>query len=136
MSNLPPEVAATIAAIEVLTTRGAKGAVRIERVLKVEVWDKVRALELLAKHLGMLKERVEIGAPVPLFALPAGTRVDVGLRPRPAPAGGSGRRAAACQADARSAFALEWRTAKRRGAIDGNDESRRQGRGRGAHCLA
>lgn len=66
--EMPPEARAALAGLEVeehpetgATTRKMKG------------WDKVRALELLAKHLGMLREKVEIAA-----AEPVSIRIDMG----------------------------------------------------------
>jgi len=34
---------------------------RTDDVIKFKSWDKGRALELLFKHLGLMKERVDIG---------------------------------------------------------------------------
>lgn len=51
------EVAAAIAGIEVDIRASPEGT--ITRVAKVRRWDKLRALELLAKYHGLLKDRVE-----------------------------------------------------------------------------
>ena len=50
-----------IASIEVSRerTRAVGDATVEESTVKVRVWDKVRALELLAKHLGLLTEQVD-----------------------------------------------------------------------------
>ena len=59
--NLTPGVGARIASIEVSRerTRAVGDATVEESTVKVRVWDKVRALELLAKHLGLLTEQVD-----------------------------------------------------------------------------
>jgi len=65
--KIPADVAATIAAIESDDKDGS--------IKKVKFWDKVRALELLGKHLKMFTERNEIadgnGAPVVIQFMPA-----------------------------------------------------------------
>jgi phage terminase small subunit len=60
VNELPDGVAPTIASVEVTKQRTSKaGEVSTEEwVSKVKAWDKVRALEMLAKHLGLLKENV------------------------------------------------------------------------------
>ena len=59
--ELSDEAAAAIAAIEVVTRNIGDG--EVEYVHKVKSWDKVRALELLGKHLGMLKDRISLEGP-------------------------------------------------------------------------
>lgn len=51
-TKFPPQAAAAIANLEVIKARG-----RMAGGLKVRLHDKVRALELLAKHLGLFKEQ-------------------------------------------------------------------------------
>lgn len=58
------DTAAAIAAIEVVTNSGEagrddEGRKLVERTHKIKTWDKVSALEKIAKHLGMFVERHE-----------------------------------------------------------------------------
>jgi phage terminase small subunit len=59
--ELPDSVAPVIASVEVTKERTRKdGEVTTEEfVTKVKAWDKVRALEMLAKHVGLLKDQVQ-----------------------------------------------------------------------------
>jgi phage terminase small subunit len=91
MLDLTVGESAIIASIEVLRRNldGTDGVT--QDVHKVKVWDvrgpKVRALELLGKHLGLFKE----GAPPlqqPVFVFPPGTHVDVHSTPAPSPSPG------------------------------------------------
>ena len=56
----PNELSAAISGVEVATNSKGEGAV--EHVAKVRFWDKVRALELLARHLGMLNDKLKLDA--------------------------------------------------------------------------
>jgi phage terminase small subunit len=86
LHELGDNAAKAIASIEIVrekTTRkeGETEEVTVEeRVVKVRAWDKVRALEMLGKYYGLLKDRVEHtganGAPIE-------TRVVFGGRHRP-----------------------------------------------------
>ena len=60
--DLAPGVRARIAAIDVVRerTRAVGDTTVEESTVKVRVWDKVRALELLMKHLGLLTEQVNV----------------------------------------------------------------------------
>lgn len=64
--ELPIEARAALASVDVQrekTTRTVDGTEEVtieDCVVKVKAWDKVRALELLAKHLGIITERREI----------------------------------------------------------------------------
>jgi len=62
MSDLPDDVAPIIASVEVTRERTRVNGDRTETesVTKVRAWDKVKALELLAKNLGLLKDRLQI----------------------------------------------------------------------------
>ncbi len=64
LDKLPPEAAACISSMEIITrTRPGSEPVEVEYVAKVKTWDKPAALTLLAKHLGLLIDRVQnIGA--------------------------------------------------------------------------
>lgn len=53
----PDDAAAAIASMEATTAERGQGDV--EHVVKVRQWDKLRALELLGKHLKMFTDRVE-----------------------------------------------------------------------------
>lgn len=72
IADLTDEQAAAISSVEVVTKiiPGAKGEpADVEYVHKIRSWDKPRALELLAKHLGIIRDRMEHtgkdGAPLP-----------------------------------------------------------------------
>jgi phage terminase small subunit len=58
--ELPDDVAAFVASVQV-TTHIRRSANGTTVTLKVRLWDKVRALELLMRHLGLLKERLQRG---------------------------------------------------------------------------
>jgi phage terminase small subunit len=60
INQLGDRVAATLSGIEVEVTRGGKGRTPSE-VLKVRRYDKVRALELLGRHLKLFAEQHEHG---------------------------------------------------------------------------
>jgi phage terminase small subunit len=61
VNELPDGVASVIASVEVTKqrTRTADETTTEEWVSKVKAWDKTRALEMLAKHLGLLKDQVQ-----------------------------------------------------------------------------
>ena len=44
----------------------------VEQTIKLKRWDKIRALELLGRHLGMWNERVNVVV-APIFAIPKGS---------------------------------------------------------------
>ena len=57
--ELSRKVAATLAGVDIVAKEGdpdAKGVRRTEYSYKIKTWDKIAALEKLAKHLGMFKE--------------------------------------------------------------------------------
>jgi phage terminase small subunit len=62
VADLSEEQAAAISSVEVVTSSIpiGHGEVEIESTHKLKAWDKLRALELLAKHLGLLRDRVEL----------------------------------------------------------------------------
>lgn len=64
VQDWPDEAAAAVSSIRVMEIRDGNG-VSIGEVKVVKFWDKGKQLELAAKHLGMLRERVEIAAAVP-----------------------------------------------------------------------
>lgn len=55
----PEDVARTVRKIEVVKRNITVGDGLLDDVHKVEFWDKLKALEMLAKHLGLLVERME-----------------------------------------------------------------------------
>ena len=59
MHELTPEQGAAMAGVESLKRNVEAGDGVMDTVYKVKLWDKPRALELLAKHFGLLTERVE-----------------------------------------------------------------------------
>jgi phage terminase small subunit len=65
----PDEVAAAVSGLEVEDPVVRQGQVVRGGVRKVKRWDKTRALEMLAKHRGLLKDRLEHtgpdGGPIP-----------------------------------------------------------------------
>lgn len=63
MSEWPDDVAAAVGNIEVLDRIGKTGRPRIH---KIKVWDKVSALTLAAKRLGMLVDKHEVDVKVSL----------------------------------------------------------------------
>lgn len=61
---LTDEEAACIASLEVIKKNAEAGDGKIDTVHKVRVWDKTRSLEMLAKHFGLLIEKVEHGGTI------------------------------------------------------------------------
>ncbi len=57
--TLTPEQAAAIASLEVVQRNLTSGDGHTDIVQKLKVWDKTKALEMLAKHFALLTERVE-----------------------------------------------------------------------------
>lgn len=51
--------AAAIASVEVVKKNLAAGDGKTDTVHKLKVWDKTRSLEMLAKHFGLLIERID-----------------------------------------------------------------------------
>jgi phage terminase small subunit len=62
VKELPDGVAPVIASVEVTKqrTRTTDNETTEEWVSKVKAWDKTRALEMLARHLGLLKDQVQL----------------------------------------------------------------------------
>ncbi len=59
MRDLTDDQAATVASLEVLKKNVAAGDGHIDTIHKLKVWDKLKALEMLSKHFGLLIERVD-----------------------------------------------------------------------------
>src|SRR6266487_3827751 len=71
--ELPAHVRAAIASVEVVKRNMTAGDGKVELVYKVKCWSKVAALELLAKHFGLIDgEPAQTVAPGPIFQLPDG----------------------------------------------------------------
>lgn len=58
-SEWPPDFTPAIKSVQVIKKNAKAGDGIIDDVLKVDLWPKDRVLEMLGKHLGLLKERVE-----------------------------------------------------------------------------
>lgn len=61
VKDWPPQLARAIGAVEVVKRNLHPGDGVTDTVIKVKAWDKVKALEMLMKHLGLLTEKVEHG---------------------------------------------------------------------------
>jgi phage terminase small subunit len=59
LHTLTQEQAACIASLEVVKKNLTSGDGQIDTVNKIKIWDKTRSLEMLAKHFGLLVERLE-----------------------------------------------------------------------------
>ncbi len=56
--KLTREQAACISSLEVIMKNATSGDGKIDRVLKIKVWDKPKVMEMLGKHFALLTERV------------------------------------------------------------------------------
>lgn len=77
IKDLPDSIAPAISSVEVVRRPSANKDDPDEYVHKIRLWDKTKALNMLGKHLGLLKDTLEIngqlnvtGSPVPLDQLP------------------------------------------------------------------
>lgn len=59
LHEMTREERSAIAGLEVIVKNAEAGDGHTDTVHKVKVWDKTRALEQLAKHFGLLTEKVE-----------------------------------------------------------------------------
>ena len=59
IKDLTPEQGAALASFEVIKKNAEAGDGIIDTVHKIKVWDKTKALQDLAKHFGLLIEKVE-----------------------------------------------------------------------------
>lgn len=59
IQDLTRAQAACIASVELLRKNVEAGDGHIDTVLKAKFWDKLKALEMLAKHFGLLVEKLE-----------------------------------------------------------------------------
>ena len=60
MAEWPPEIRGAVAQVETVRRNIDHADGQTDQVIKVKVWDKLRALEMLFKHMGLLSERVEM----------------------------------------------------------------------------
>lgn len=60
--ELTREQAACIASVEVIMKNATAGDGKIDRILKLKMWDKPKVMEMLGKHFALLTERVRIEA--------------------------------------------------------------------------
>src|SRR5262245_37073092 len=60
VEDLDDDQAACLASHEVVIKNGKAGDGQTVEIHKIKLWDKMRALELLAKHFGLVTERVEV----------------------------------------------------------------------------
>lgn len=59
--QLPPEIAASISSVEVVTSRvPGSDPVELEYTSKIKFWDKRGSLELLGKHLKLFTDKTEL----------------------------------------------------------------------------
>jgi len=72
--ELPDDLAACIASIEVVKRNLLSGDGKTEFIYKIKLWNKPQALELLGRHQGIFREDQPSDAPdVPAFTLPPDT---------------------------------------------------------------
>lgn len=74
LQELSDDAAHALASVEVVMKNAAAGDGQIDRVLKVKLWDKNRALNDLARHFALLVDRVELSGDVSLTAKIAAAR--------------------------------------------------------------
>jgi hypothetical protein len=65
---MPEDVQRCIASIKVRTENLTAGDGAQDTTVEIRWWDKVKALELCARSLGMLKDKLEISAPEELIS--------------------------------------------------------------------
>jgi len=59
LHKLTKEQSACISSVEVIIKNAQAGDGKTDTVHKIKTWDKTRTLEMLAKHFGLLVERIE-----------------------------------------------------------------------------
>lgn len=68
LKDLTPEQAAAIASVEVVTRNITAGDDQLDTIHKLKVWDKPKALEMLAKHFKLLTEKIEVSGDAELLS--------------------------------------------------------------------
>lgn len=64
ITELTAEQGAALAGFEVIKKNATAGDGVVDTIHKFKAWDKIRALEALAKHFGLLVDRVEVSVEV------------------------------------------------------------------------
>ena len=64
ISEMSDEVAACVASFEVVIKNAEAGDGHTDTIHKLKAWDKLKALEMAAKHLGLLVENINLDAHV------------------------------------------------------------------------
>jgi phage terminase small subunit len=84
MKEIPEEVRRAIAGVEVFEEFEGRGEdrVKVGDTVKVKLFDKTRALELLAKHFKLLTDKVDLNVRVTLEDLVAGNQPSKGNTPK------------------------------------------------------
>ena len=67
IAEMPVEMQRCIAGVKVKTENLTPGDDAQDQTVEVKLWDKVKALELCARSLGMLKDKLEVSAPEELI---------------------------------------------------------------------
>lgn len=60
INEWPKDLAAAVGSVEVVKRNVDSHDGKTDDVIKIRIWDKVRALEMLFKHLGLLKDRLDL----------------------------------------------------------------------------
>lgn len=60
MSELTPEQGSALAGVEVIIKNAKAGDGQTDEIHKIKLWDKPRALEMLGKYFGLLKEQMNV----------------------------------------------------------------------------
>lgn len=59
LKDWPKDLRAAVGAVEVVKRNLTSGDGHVDEVIKLKLWDKPKNLEMLFKHMGLLKERLE-----------------------------------------------------------------------------
>ena len=73
IEDLPPEVRSALSSLKIVRKTGG-GPDSGACVYELKLWDKLKALEILAKHFGLLAERLESDVHHVYSWLPSGTQ--------------------------------------------------------------
>lgn len=68
VADWPDDVAAAISGMKTTIYNRGSGDGKQEEVVEIKRWDKVRALEMMFKHLGLLKEHVEVSGQIDIVS--------------------------------------------------------------------
>lgn len=66
MRQWPDHLAAAVASVEMVRRNVDSGDGQTDDVIKLKLWDKPKNLELLFRHLGLLKDKLELGGEITL----------------------------------------------------------------------